>query len=409
MIGGSHGNGVMFVLELAIAAAALVLLVPVCVLAGEILAALTGGAVKDAPRQSRPRAAVVMPAHDEALTIAETIQALLPQLGSSDRLLVVADNCSDTTAAIAAANGAEVIVRADPTRRGKGYALDFGLRHLERDPPEVVLIVDADCRLANGSIDRLVSVCAASSTAVQARYLMQAPPQAGPMLRIAEFACVLKNWVRPLGLHRLGLPCQLLGTGMAFPWTQIRGATLATGHIVEDLKLGLDLATCGAPPIFCPEAEVTSFFPASDEGFKTQRTRWEHGYLGVLLKDAPSILRKAAMRGDMRLLAMGLDLSVPPIALLTLLIAVVWAATAGLYLGLRVATPFAIASVAAALLVVTVFAAWARFGRSVLSLGNLLMAVAYALWKIPLYGKFLVARQIDWVRSKRDRDQERPT
>lgn len=397
----------MFVLELAIGAAALVLLVPVCVLAAEILAALASGMVKNAPQQPRPRAAVVMPAHDEALTIAETIQALLPQLGGADRLLVVADNCSDTTAAIAAANGADVIVRADPTRRGKGYALDFGLRHLERDPPEVVLIIDADCRVANGSIDRLVSVCAASSTAVQARYLMQAPPQAGPMLRIAEFACLLKNWVRPLGLRRLGFPCQLLGTGMAFPWTQIRGATLATGHIVEDLKLGLDLAASGAAPIFCPEADVTSSFPASEEGFKSQRTRWEHGYLGVLMQDAPSILRKAVVRGDLRLLAMGLDLSVPPIALLTLLIAVVWGAAAGLYLGLRVAMPIAIASLAGGLLAVTVFAAWARFGRSVLSLGDLLMAGAYALWKIPLYVRFLVARQIDWVRSKRD--QERST
>jgi hypothetical protein len=113
------------------------------------------------------------------------------------------------------------------------------------------------------------------------------------------------------------------------------------------------------------------------------------------------------VRGDPRLLAMGLDLSVPPLALLTLLIAVVWGAAAGLYLGLRVATPFAIASAAASLLVVTVFAAWAAFGRSVLSLGDLLMAVAYALWKIPLYVRFLVARQIDWVRSKRD--QERST
>ena len=325
----------------------------------------------------------------------------------SDRLIVVADNCSDETASIAAASGADVIVRTDPNRRGKGYALDFGMRHLERDPPEVVLIVDADCRLADGSIDRLVRVCGAATVTVQARYLMQAPAGAGTMVRIAEFACLLKNWVRPLGLRRMGFPCQLLGTGMAFPWMQIRGATLATGHIVEDLKLGLELAAVGAAPVFCPDAQVTSTFPTSDEGFKTQRTRWEHGYLGVLMQDAPSVLRKAARRRDVRLLAMGLDLCVPPIALLTLLVAGVWGVAAVLYLKLRWTPPFAIACVAAGLLAVTVFAAWVRFGRNVLSLGSLLLAVAYALWKIPLYGKFLVARQIDWVRSKRD--QERST
>lgn len=397
----------MFVLELAIGAGAALLLAPVCVLAAEILAALVSGTAEAAPQRLRPRTAVLMPAHNEAFTIGETIRALLPQLATADRLLVVADNCSDETASIAAASGAHVIVRSDPDRRGKGYALDFGMRHLERDPPEIVLIVDADCRLADGSIDRLVRVCGAATVAVQARYLMQAPAGAGTMVRIAEFACLLKNWVRPLGLRRLGLPCQLLGTGMAFPWMQIRGATLATGHIVEDLKLGLELAAAGAAPVFCPDAEVTSTFPTSDEGFKTQRTRWEHGYLGVLMQDAPSILRKAALRRDVRLLAMGLDLCVPPIALLTLLVAGMWGVSALLYLELRWTPPFAIACVAAGLLAATVFAAWARFGRNVVSLGSLLLAVAYALWKIPLYGKFLVARQIDWVRSKRD--QERST
>ena len=97
----------------------------------------------------------------------------------------------------------------------------------------------------------------------------------------------------------------------------------------------------------------------------------------------------------------------PPVALLTLLVAGGWGVAALLYLKLRWTPPFAIACVAAGLLGATVFAAWFRFGRNVLSLGSLLLAVAYALWKIPLYGKFLVARQIDWVRSKRD--QERST
>jgi cellulose synthase/poly-beta-1,6-N-acetylglucosamine synthase-like glycosyltransferase len=393
-------------LALLIGAAALLLLPPICVLTMEIVAALAGETAT-AASQRRPRVAVVMPAHDEAFTIGETIRALFPQLEDGDRLLVVADNCSDETASVAAAHGARVIVRTDARLRGKGYALDFGMRHLDLDPPEVVMIVDADCRVGDGAIDLLARSCAASGTAVQARYLMLSPPGAGTMIRIAEFAFLLKNWVRPLGAGRLGIPCQLLGTGMAFPWAQVRAANLATGHIVEDLKLGLDLAVSGVPPLFCPRATVTSFFPASAEGFKSQRTRWEHGYLGVLLKDAPSVFRKAVTRRDLKLLAMGLDLSVPPIALLTLFTAAVWAGSALLYLEARWLPPFALASAGAGLLVIAIFAAWVRFGRNVVSLGTLLMAVGYALWKIPLYVKFIVARQIDWVRSKRD--GERPT
>lgn len=390
-----------------VGATAVVLLIPISVLAAEIFAAAAGIEERDAADIGRPSVAIVMPAYNEAYNIRATIEPLLRQLFDTDRLLVVADNCSDETAAIAADAGAEVIVRQDSERRGKGYALDHGMQHLVQNPPDVVMIVDADCHIADGSIDRLARVCARTGAPVQARYLIRAPAGSGVMMRIAEFACVLKNWARPLGLRRLGLPCQLMGTGMAFPWTRIRGATLATGHIVEDLKLGLDLAAAGAAPVFCPEAEVTSFFPASEEGFKTQRTRWEHGYLGVLVKDAPAMLSKAALRRDVRLLAMGLDLCVPPIALLTLLTAAIWVASAALYVTTRSGTPFALAGVAAGLLVVTVFAGWARFGRNVVSLGNLLMAVAYALWKIPLYVRFLVARQIDWVRSKRD--QERST
>lgn len=396
----------MTLLGYLIGAAAVVLLIPIAVLAVEVFPA-ANTEERDGAEVGRPSVAIVMPAHNEAYNIRDTIEVLLPQLLTADRLVVVADNCSDETAAIAAAAGAEVIVREDSQRRGKGYALDYGMRHLARKPPEVAMIVDADCRVGAGAIDMLARACARTGAPVQARYLLRAPAGAGLMVRIAEFACVLKNWVRPLGLRRLGLPCQLMGTGMAFPWTRIRGATLATGHIVEDLKLGLDLAAAGAAPVFCPGAEVTSFFPSSAEGFKTQRTRWEHGYLGVLLKDAPAMLSTGAGRRDLRLLAMGLDLCVPPIALLTLLTAAVWVAAALLYLAARVAAPFALASVAAAVLVVTVFAAWARFGRDIVSLGNLLLAVVYALWKIPLYVKFLVARQVDWVRSKRD--QERST
>ena len=386
--------------------AAVLLLIPILMLAAEILPAadIPRANSPATPGARRPSVAILMPAHNEAYGIRETIDALLPQLRDTDRLVVVADNCSDETASTAADAGAEVIVRQDSQRRGKGYALDYGMQHLTQDPPQVVMIVDADCRVATGSIDRLALACARVNAPVQASYLLRAPAGTGVMVRIAEFACVLKNRVRPLGLRRWGLPCQLMGTGMAFPWAQIRGAALATGHIVEDLKLGLELAAAGAAPVFCPEAEVTSSFPSTEEGFKTQRTRWEHGYLAVLTKDAPSVLRKAISRRDFRLLAMGMDLCVPPIALLTLLTGAVWGASALLYIASRSAPAFGIASLAAGLLAVTVFVAWARFGRNVVSFGQLLMAVAYALRKLPLYARFLVARQIHWVRSKRDQE-----
>lgn len=392
-------------IEIVVGAAALVLLVPILTLALEVIASIPARKGLRALAADRPSLAVVVPAHNEAGLIAGTIRTILPQLLATDRLIVVADNCSDETAAMAAAAGARILVRNDSTRRGKGYALDFAVRHLTADPPQVVLIVDADCRVEEGCVDRLARVCAASSRPVQALYLMHAPADAGLTGRIAAFAWILKNRARPTGLARLGMPCQLMGTGMAFPWERIARADLASGHIVEDLKLGIELAREGSPALFCPEARVASDFPSSAEGFKSQRTRWEHGYLGVLLRDAPPLIARSLSRGSLPLLALGLDLCVPPIALLVLLAGAVWLAAALIYALSGSAAPLLLASAGLALLGCCVLLAWARFARDVISGATLAFAPIYALAKIPLYARFLVARQVHWVRSKRDHER----
>jgi cellulose synthase/poly-beta-1,6-N-acetylglucosamine synthase-like glycosyltransferase len=392
-------------IEISIGAAALVLLLPILTVAVEVIASLAPRRERRAPEVNRPSLAVIVPAHDEAGLIGETVGAILPQMLPTDRLIVVADNCSDDTAAVAAAAGARVLVRNDTTRRGKGYALDFAVRHLTVDPPDIALIVDADCRVGAGCVDRLARACAASSRPVQALYLMDAPAGAGLTGRIAAFAWVLKNQVRPGGLARLGLPCQLMGTGMAFPWKSIARADLASGHIVEDLKLGLELARDGSPALFCPEARVMSDFPSSAEGFNSQRTRWEHGYLSVLLRDAAPLIAQSLAKGNLPLLALSLDLCVPPLALLVLLTGTVWIAAVLDYALAGAAAPLLLASGELALLGGCVLVAWARYGRDIISGATLALAPIYALAKIPLYAKFLVARQIDWVRSKRDHER----
>ncbi|MCM2336985.1 MAG: glycosyltransferase family 2 protein [Pseudomonas sp.] len=392
----------MSIVSALLAIVAALLLVPVVLLFVQILVALPPRRRRPAPTAPRPRAAVLVPAHDEALGIAATVRAIRAQLGDGDRVVVVADNCSDDTAFLARAAGAEVIVRKDPQRRGKGYALDFGMRYLEAAPPQVVAIVDADCRLAEGALDRLARSCGASGRPVQALYLMYAPPGSGLKARIAEFAWAVKNRLRPLGYARLGLPCQLMGSGMVFPWATLYAAELASGHIVEDLKLGLDLTAAGQAPLFCPDALVGSEFPRSTEGARTQRTRWEHGHLATIIGDAPRLLRAAIARRNGRLAALVLDLCVPPLALLTLAVVAVFAVTGALFAVSGAVLPFALAALACALLATSVLLAWAACGRDSVSFADLVRAPMYALSKIPLYLRFLVRRQVDWVRSRRD-------
>src|SRR6266446_1145420 len=115
-----------------------------------------------------PCMAVVVPAHNEEAIIARTVGSIVAQLPPNGRLLVVADNCTDSTAQIASQAGAEVTLRRDANRIGKGYALDQGVRMLRADPPQVVIFVDADCEVGQGSLEMLAKHCATTGRPVQA-------------------------------------------------------------------------------------------------------------------------------------------------------------------------------------------------------------------------------------------------
>ena len=99
----------MIAIELVLVLFALMILLPVTVLAVQVVAALPRVAAGKPPDGVRPRVAVLMPAHNEALLITETVRMVVAILSSGDRLLVVADNCSDETAQLAAQAGAEVV------------------------------------------------------------------------------------------------------------------------------------------------------------------------------------------------------------------------------------------------------------------------------------------------------------
>jgi cellulose synthase/poly-beta-1,6-N-acetylglucosamine synthase-like glycosyltransferase len=213
---------------------------------------------------------------------------------------------------------------------------------------------------------------------------------------------VVKNQVRPTGLLALGLPCHLMGTGMAFPWECIHSAQLATGHIVEDMQLGLELARRGEPPRFCPDVRVTSSFPRTEEGIRTQRTRWEHGHLGVIFSHAPQLLRVGLRRFDARAVALALDLIVPPLALFVMLACMNALLDAAFTLFHGSTAPLLVGSIALGLVALSVIFSWIRYGRHIISFATLATAPVYAVRKIPVYVSFLWSRQLDWVRSKRD-------
>src|ERR1035437_3180080 len=385
---------------------AAVLAVPTEVFLFEVLAASflpKRGLNFDAEPDPRGRVAVLVPAHNESVGLQPTLADLKSQLNSGDRLLVVADNCNDDTAAVAISSGAEITVRNDPTKIGKGYALDWGLNHLAKDPPDSVIIMDADCRVEAGAIERLARVCKKLRRPVQSLYLMTAPCESAINHQVAEFSWRLKNQVRPLGLRALGLPCQLMGTGMAFPWDIIRSAELASGFIVEDLKLGLDLAAAGHSPVFCPSAIVTSTFPTSAEGATTQRQRWEHGHIGLILTKAPTLLFSALRRGNPNLLALALDLLVPPLSLFGIILAATMGGAAIATLAGASPCALVISSTCLLMVIATIILAWFKFGRDILPLRALASIGPYAAAKVRSYVAVLFGHRVSrWNRADRN-------
>lgn len=384
-------------------AIALVLAIPVAVLALECAIAVLSAprAVPETTARAPEDVVVMIPAHDEAAGIGATLASLLPHLSDPQQAIVIADNCSDNTAEVARAAGVRVWEREDRERRGKGYALDFGLQQLAAAPPAVVIFVDADCLLAPGAIATLARRTQTEQQPFQARYLLSPPEEPSPKTAVSSLAFLVKNCVRPLGLARLGLPCLIVGSGMAFPWAALAQISLASGNIVEDMQLGIDVAIAGYSPQFAWEALVLGALPSQDTTATGQRRRWEHGHLSLILAEVPKLLGAAVRQGRFELVALALELAVPPLSLLVLL----WLGATVLAAAFAVWgswVPLACSGAVGVVLVGSVAIAWARFGRELVPLRQLLSIPGYVLWKIPLYLGFFGKRETEWVRTERE-------
>jgi len=388
-----------------------ILLVPILTFVLECVASLL-----PAPRNRRSRAneqltsstpfslAVLVPAHNEADEIRASLRSLIGQVPNREQIIVIADNCTDATAEIARSYGVTVIERFEPNQklRGKGYALDFGLRYLASNPPEIVATVDGDCVVAPGTIARIANQAYQTGKPVQSTYLMS--PPANPSLKdhISSLAVIVKNQVRPLGLSRLGLPNLLTGSGMAFPWSVLQKVSLAGSKTCDDMQTSIDLAIAGYPTTYCPQTQVVGRLMEKKSAFN-QRSRWEHGHLEMFTTQIPRLVKASLRQRRFDLFALALEIAIPPLALLVM----VWFAVTAIALTYGVLTQFWLPvialSVQGALLTVAVLGAWWKFGRSSgLSFWQMLGIPFYALWKIPLYVGYLLKPQTRWMRTERD-------
>ena len=352
------------------------------------------------------RLVVVVPAHDEETLIGRCVSSLRAQNYPARlyRIVVIADNCSDQTAARAQAAGAEVMVRDEPAALGKGYALRWAMDQLlaQADAPDAIVVVDADSVADTHLLSALADQLSAGHDVVQADYSLLIDPDSERSAMIAA-GFLLFHRVRFSGRARLGLAANLVGNGMLFsravlqthPWDAFTG--------VEDLEYSMQLRLAGIRPRFAGAAFISGPGPASRAGALRQRLRWEGGRFHVVRTWLWRLVREGVARRDAGLLDAALDLATPPLGLLCLAVVagalvtgtVVLAGAAPVWALL----PWAVAAVAIpAFVAVGLRAADAPASTWAL----MLKAPLYVAWKLIAYLKLLRGFDVRrWDRTDR--------
>jgi cellulose synthase/poly-beta-1,6-N-acetylglucosamine synthase-like glycosyltransferase len=348
---------------------------------------------------------VIVPAHDEETGIAATVESLLATDYPRElrRVVVVADNCADATAARAAAAGAVVLERHDTTRRGKGYALAFAFeRTLAEDTADAVAVVDADTVVSPNLLRAFDARLRSGADAVQAHYGV-ANRNDSWRTRLMHIGFTLFHDVRSRARERLGVSVGLRGNGMGFAVETLREVSHDAFSVVEDVEYGIRLGRAGIRVWFAGDAEVLGAMVSSERASRSQRLRWEGGRLRLARTHGVPLLLEGLRRRSLALLDLAFDLLVPPLS----------------YVVLATAFGAAIAAVCAA----TGRAAWwsaAPWGVAVAGLAlyvgrgiwlahvglrgvlDLMRAPLYIVWKVVLALRPSGSRKGEWVRTTRE-------
>jgi cellulose synthase/poly-beta-1,6-N-acetylglucosamine synthase-like glycosyltransferase len=388
----------MVVIAVVLSLANATLLILALWLLAEVIAARRSPA-KAGPESDVPPYAVVVPAHNEGEGVRATLRSLKPQMRTRDRLIVVADNCTDNTAEVAASEGAEVLVRTDPERRGKGYALQYAVDHLREAPPEVVIFTDADCLHGPDFALRLAREVVFQDKPVQTRTRMLVGDTAPPSRRVAAFAWAFMTELRQSGLHSLAGTARLTGFGMGFPWTEAEKLKLGTGEIVEDLALSIDYVRDGRTIAFVSDITVDSYLPDRSDAARTQRARWEIGSLRMIRYGVPRLFSASFQHPRTALVA--LNVAVPPLVLFSsLLILALLVSSLAAASGIQ--APLALVLVALLFFGTALAIGYVRVGHRILPLRYVPAVSGYLLEKFGVYGRSGRASAQSWTRTDRD-------
>ena len=230
--------------------------------------------------------AVLICARNEAAVIGDLLDSLRHQTYPAEKLhlFVMADNCTDATAAIAESCGAKVYTRFDKTNVGKGYALQFLMDCLKRDYPagfDGYFVFDADNLLEPDYIEQMNKTFSEGNEIITS---YRNSKNYGDNWISAGYALRFLRESKYLNLPRylLGTSCAVSGTGFLFSKSVAREIGSWPFHLLtEDIEFSIHQITRGRKIAFCKDAVLYDEQPTSFRQSWRQRMRWSKGFLQV--------------------------------------------------------------------------------------------------------------------------------
>jgi len=344
---------------------------------------------------------VLIPAHNEEKGIVRTLDALTAADYPSKLIdvFVLADNCSDETARVAAARaGVHVIERCEPAVMGKGAALDWFLKKKQRlyGKLDGLVFIDADSIPDRNMLKELSASLSHPEVSVVQGF--NTVLNAGENYRTALLAAAFNvfNHLRMAGNYRLFGSASLKGLGMAFRTDILKKYGWPAKSMVEDQELSLLLGQENIPVHYNPQAIIRSEMETDGLQAEKQRVRWEGGRIGLINKYVPRFLLRL-FKGQLSVIPQLMELIIPPLSLLVFLTVVLF----GLSLA---AFPQSIAWVIMIIAVLCFYVASAQLqrGLDIKCWAYLLTAPVFVVWKLCIYVKMIFNGQAKtWGRTMR--------
>jgi poly-beta-1,6-N-acetyl-D-glucosamine synthase len=231
----------------------------------------------------------LIPAHNEEELIGATIRSLMEQDRKPERIIVVADNCTDGTVAVAKSFGVEVFETVNNSEKKAG-ALNQALAALlpKLGENDTVMIMDADTVLRQGFLKSAVKHFQDDRGLSAIGGLFFGEDRRGLIAQIQKNEYT--RYSREIN-RRKGRVFVLTGTASIFRARAMRtvaeergnllpgtkGQVYDTHALTEDNELTLALKSLGALMTSPPECMVETELMQNLSALWRQRLRWERG------------------------------------------------------------------------------------------------------------------------------------